>query len=62
MDLTRFLTPVGKEADEEEYNISESDLSSFKMTLAFTEKRHMEEIEGSKSMTQTWRMKERVSQ
>jgi len=27
---------------------------------AFTLKRHLEKIEGSKTVTQTWRMKERV--
>ena len=29
--------------------------------LAFTSKRHLEKIEGFKTITQTWRMKERVS-
>lgn len=38
----------------------EGESSDWKLSSAFTEKRHTEIIEGSKTVTQTWRMKERV--
>ena len=59
MAHTKMLIPVGKEADEDEYLGSDQAAHDF-MALAFNEKRHMESIEGSKTVTQTWRMKERV--
>lgn len=38
----------------------ESDLSDWNLPLAFMKKRHCEKIEGSKSLAQSWRMKDRV--
>lgn len=45
------LTPLIDEDDE---------LSDWNVLVAFNELRHWEKIEGSKKVTQTWRMKERV--
>lgn len=39
----------------------ESDLTDWNLPLAFMKKRHCEKIEGSKSLAQSWRMKDRVS-
>ena len=55
-----MVIPIGKEADEDEYIGADQTMNDFTMALAFNEKRHTENIEGSKSVTQTWRMKERV--
>ena len=55
-----MVIPMAKEADEDDCLGSDQAVSDFTMALAFNEKRHMESIEGSKSVTQTWRMKERV--
>ena len=60
MDHTRMVVPVGKEAEEDEYVGCEHIAHDIMMPLAFHDKRHMESIEGSKTVTQTWRMKERV--
>jgi hypothetical protein len=38
----------------------EDELSDWNVLVAFNELRHWENIEGSKKVTQTWRMKERV--
>ncbi|KAI6075789.1 Regulatory-associated protein of mTOR [Aix galericulata] len=38
----------------------ESDLSDWNLPLAFMKKRHCEKIEGSKSLAQSWRMKDRM--
>lgn len=53
--LTRQTITMGEEVTEDNENDTENTLP-----LAFTSKRHIEKIEGSKSVTQTWRMKERV--
>ncbi|VDI31721.1 Hypothetical predicted protein, partial [Mytilus galloprovincialis] len=45
------LTPLIDEDDE---------LSDWNVLVAFNELRHWEKIEGSKKVTQTWRMKERM--
>lgn len=37
------------------------DVKDSELTIAYNEFRHKERIEGSKKVTQTWRMKERVS-
>ena len=42
-------------------DVEESDLQDWQLPLAFMKKRHTERIEGSKTETHTWRMKERVS-
>ena len=39
----------------------EADLTDWSLPLAFMKKRHCEKIEGSKSLAQSWRMKDRVS-
>ena len=39
----------------------EGEISDLQLLIAFNELRHREKIEGSKKVTQTWRMKERVS-
>ena len=38
----------------------DDDTEDSKILVAFNELRHREKIEGSKKVTQTWRMKERV--
>lgn len=38
----------------------EADLADWNLPLAFMKKRHCEKIEGSKSLAQSWRMKDRV--
>lgn len=38
----------------------EADLTDWNLPLAFMKKRHCEKIEGSKSLAQSWRMKDRV--
>ncbi|XP_006886224.1 PREDICTED: regulatory-associated protein of mTOR isoform X2 [Elephantulus edwardii] len=38
----------------------EADLSDWNLPLAFMKKRHSEKIEGSKSLAQSWRMKDRM--
>ena len=55
------MVTVAKEADEEDF-ADEHDIiiCDSQMPLAFSKDRHHEKIEGSKIMTQTWRMKERV--
>ncbi|KAL8163445.1 UNVERIFIED_CONTAM: hypothetical protein K2H54_021512 [Gekko kuhli] len=37
----------------------ESDMTDWNLPLAFMKKRHCEKIEGSKSLAQSWRMKDR---
>ena len=54
------LVALGKEADEEDFRIDESEFGELQVPLAFVKKRHLEKIEGTKTFTQTWRMKERV--
>ncbi|XP_022092317.1 regulatory-associated protein of mTOR-like isoform X1 [Acanthaster planci] len=41
-------------------DVEDSDLCDWQLPLAFMKKRHTEKIEGSKTETQTWRMKERM--
>ncbi|XP_019499795.1 PREDICTED: regulatory-associated protein of mTOR-like [Hipposideros armiger] len=38
----------------------EADLTDWNLPLAFMKKRHCEKIEGSKSLAQSWRMKDRM--
>ena len=59
MEKTKGTVPVGKEAEEDDVD-EVFDLEESRYPLAFTEKRHTEKIEGSTTLTQTWRMKERV--
>lgn len=44
------------EENEDETNITDKELP-----LSFTQDRHLETIEGINCITQTWRMKERVT-
>ena len=39
----------------------EGEIVDWQLQLCFMKKRHKEVIEGSRSLAQTWRMKERVS-
>ena len=54
------MIAVGKEAEEEDFHADDGEFGDWQMPLAFMKKRHLEAIEGSKTLTQTWRMKERV--
>lgn len=45
----------------EENECEKETVSDKNLPLSFTEDRHLEAIEGVESVTQTWRMKERVS-
>ena len=55
-------------SDEETFDCNddgteeEDELLDWQLPLCFMKKRHKEKIEGSNSLPQTWRMKERVSQ
>ena len=61
MDRVRHMISVGKEAEEEDFEDDETaELGDWQLPIAFNKKRHTEKIEGSKTETQTWRMKERV--
>ena len=51
---------VGKEADEDYFGNNEPEFGELQVPLAFVKKRHHEKIEGTKTLTQSWRMKERV--
>lgn len=55
MDSDLLLSPAMGVADEEE-----ADMNDWKFPLAFMKKRHLEKIEGSKALAQSWRMKDRV--
>lgn len=55
MDSDLLLSPAMGLADEEE-----ADMNDWKFPLAFMKKRHLEKIEGSKALAQSWRMKDRV--
>ncbi|XP_070581195.1 regulatory-associated protein of mTOR-like isoform X2 [Ptychodera flava] len=46
--------------DEDITESEESELCDWQLPLAFMKKRHLEKIEGSRSVTQSWRMKERM--
>ena len=39
----------------------EGEIVDWQLPLCFMKKRHKEQIEGSRPLAQTWRMKERVS-
>ena len=51
---------VGKEVDEYDFRNEEPDFDELQVPLTFVKKRHLEKIEGTKTLTQSWRMKERV--
>ncbi|ELU10886.1 hypothetical protein CAPTEDRAFT_199386 [Capitella teleta] len=54
------MIALGKEAEEEEGRGDDARFGDWQTPLAFVKKRHLETIEGSKMLTQTWRMKERM--
>lgn len=49
------------ENDGDVYEEGEGELVDWQLPVAFNENRHTEKIEGSRPVTETWRMKERVS-
>lgn len=53
--LTTNLNLNSVEEEEEE-----KDYSDWQLPISFVNKRHNENIEGANTITQTWRMKERV--
>lgn len=55
MDSDLLHSPAVGLAEEEE-----ADMNDWKLPLAFMKKRHLEKIEGSKALAQSWRMKDRV--
>lgn len=56
MESEMLQSPLLGLGDEDE-----ADLTDWNLPLAFMKKRHCEKIEGSKSLAQSWRMKDRVS-
>lgn len=56
MDTDLIPTPAVGLTEEEE-----ADMNEWKLPLAFMKKRHLEKIEGSKALAQSWRMKDRVN-
>ena len=47
-------------SENEVYEEGGGELVDWQLPLAFKEKRHEEKIEGCQTLTQAWRMKERV--
>uniref|UniRef100_A0A8C7Y9K3 Uncharacterized protein n=1 Tax=Oryzias sinensis TaxID=183150 RepID=A0A8C7Y9K3_9TELE len=56
MDSDLLHSPAVGLAEEEE-----ADMNDWKLPLTFMKKRHLEKIEGSKALAQSWRMKDRVT-
>lgn len=56
MDTDLIHAPAVGLTEEEE-----ADMNDWKLPLAFMKKRHLEKIEGSKALAQSWRMKDRVN-
>ncbi|XP_062853436.1 regulatory-associated protein of mTOR isoform X2 [Trichomycterus rosablanca] len=55
MDAELLNSPAVALSEEEE-----ADMSDWNLPLAFMKKRHLEKIEGSKALAQSWRMKDRM--
>uniref|UniRef100_A0A3P8WGR8 Regulatory associated protein of MTOR complex 1 n=1 Tax=Cynoglossus semilaevis TaxID=244447 RepID=A0A3P8WGR8_CYNSE len=55
MDTDLLHSPALGLTEEEE-----ADMNDWKLPLAFMKKRHLEKIEGSKALAQSWRMKDRA--
>ncbi|XP_062826890.1 regulatory-associated protein of mTOR isoform X4 [Anolis carolinensis] len=55
MELDMLQSPLLGLGEEDE-----SDMTDWNLPLAFMKKRHCEKIEGSKSLAQSWRMKDRM--
>ncbi|MEQ2186029.1 hypothetical protein GOODEAATRI_024507, partial [Goodea atripinnis] len=56
MDSDLLHSPAVCLTEEEE-----ADMNDWKLPLTFMKKRHLEKIEGSKALAQSWRMKDRVN-
>lgn len=56
MDSDLLHSPAVGLTEEEE-----ADMNDWKLPLTFMKKRHLEKIEGSKALAQSWRMKDRVN-
>ncbi|GAA6079237.1 regulatory-associated protein of mTOR isoform X1, partial [Tachysurus ichikawai] len=54
MDVELLHSPAVALSEEDE-----ADMSDWNLPLAFMKKRHLEKIEGSKALAQSWRMKDR---
>ena len=62
MDKNHINSSESASLDNEEKTEEECTFNEvIRLPLAYQEKRHHEEILGSKSVTQTWRLKERVT-
>ena len=58
----RNAVVLGKEAEELDVDEEASaELSDWQLPLAYLSIRHTERIDGSETLTQKWRMKDRVS-
>ncbi|XP_053084081.1 regulatory-associated protein of mTOR isoform X9 [Pangasianodon hypophthalmus] len=55
MDVELLHSPAVALSEEDE-----ADMSDWNLPLAFMKKRHLEKIEGSKALAQSWRMKDRM--
>ncbi|XP_046693677.1 regulatory-associated protein of mTOR isoform X1 [Silurus meridionalis] len=55
MDTELLHSPAVALSEEDE-----ADMSDWNLPLAFMKKRHLEKIEGSKALAQSWRMKDRM--
>ncbi|KAM9483647.1 regulatory-associated protein of mTOR isoform 1-T1 [Clarias gariepinus] len=55
MDVDHLHSPAVALSEEDE-----ADMSDWNLPLAFMKKRHLEKIEGSKALAQSWRMKDRM--
>ena len=52
---------VVRDLEDDKRNDNDGDMARYwEMARAFTDKRHIEKIEAFQTVTQTWRMKERV--
>ncbi|KAK3557643.1 hypothetical protein QTP70_032309, partial [Hemibagrus guttatus] len=56
MDVELLHSPAVALSEEDE-----ADMSDWNLPLAFMKKRHLEKIEGSKALAQSWRMKDRFA-
>ena len=61
MDKSKNTVPLGKEAEEDDcVDDGAVEVEDCQLPVAYMQKRHLEKIEGTQTVTQTWRMKERV--
>lgn len=52
---------MGEKKENEESEKKEREVTDWDLPLSFTKSRHTDTIEGVNAISQTWRMKERVS-